>query len=104
MTCGPGLFIFTRMNTQQSTTQSEKSQHSPHNAGKEAATATVLPRQRAFVVQLSAQAAPSEGHVSGRVEHIASSSAAHFASWADLEAFMTTTLQTLTACNQEGDS
>jgi hypothetical protein len=47
-----------------------------------------LPAQRAFVVQLHADAQPEKGQFSGRVEHIVSYQSAHFASVEELTAFM----------------
>jgi hypothetical protein len=47
-----------------------------------------LPAQRAFVVQLAATAEVASGHLEGRVEHVVSGQATHFASLADLLAFM----------------
>ena len=47
-----------------------------------------FPAQRAFVVQV-AVAAPGEPDVPlGRVEHVVSGQATHFASWAELVAFI----------------
>jgi hypothetical protein len=47
-----------------------------------------LPANRAFVVQLHADAQPEKGQFSGRVEHLVSYQSAHFASVAELTAFM----------------
>ena len=47
-----------------------------------------LPANRAFVVQLYADAQPEKGQFCGRVEHIVSHQTAHFASVEDLTAFM----------------
>jgi len=48
----------------------------------------VLPRDRAFVVQLTAQAAGTPEDFWGRVEHVASGRATHFHTVADCLAFM----------------
>jgi hypothetical protein len=53
-----------------------------------------LPTNRAFVVQLHADAQPEQGNFKGRVEHIVSMKAEHFNSVADLVAFLTRTLVT----------
>ena len=56
-----------------------------------------LPANRAFVVQLHADAQPEKGQFRGRVEHIVSYQAAHFASVEELTAFMAWVLrQTIT--------
>jgi hypothetical protein len=47
-----------------------------------------LPVQRAFVVQLSATAEVAPGRLEGRIEHVVSGQATHFASLEDLLAFM----------------
>ena len=47
-----------------------------------------LPTNRAFVVQLHADAQPEKGQFSGRVEHIVSFHSAPFASVEELTAFM----------------
>ena len=47
-----------------------------------------LPADRAFVVQFLATAAVDEGRLEGRVEHVVSGQATHFASLEDLLAFM----------------
>ena len=47
-----------------------------------------LPRDRAFVVQLSAQAAGSPDSFQGRVEHVASGQATHFDALEDCLAFI----------------
>ena len=46
-----------------------------------------FPAHRAFVVQV-AVAEPGAGHSLGRAEHMVSGQAAHFASWAELVAFI----------------
>jgi hypothetical protein len=51
-----------------------------------------LPTNRAFVVQLHADAQPEQGYFKGRVEHVISMKAVHFNSVEDLVAFMTRTL------------
>jgi hypothetical protein len=56
------------------------------------ATEAPLPAERAFVVQLRAQAAPSADLFVGRVEHIASGDAARFDSAQALLAFITKVL------------
>lgn len=47
-----------------------------------------LPTNRAFVVQLSADADLKSGRIAGRVEHVVSGQAAHFYSLEELLAFM----------------
>jgi hypothetical protein len=47
-----------------------------------------LPANRAFVVQLHADAQPEKGRFRGRVEHLVSYQAAHFASVEELTAVM----------------
>jgi hypothetical protein len=51
-----------------------------------------LPSKRAFVVQLHADAQVEQGQWRGRVEHLNSGEAAHFASSEELLAFMARTL------------
>jgi hypothetical protein len=57
-----------------------------------------LPANRAFVVQLHADAQPEKGQLSGRVVHVVSYQSAHFASVEELTAFM---VRVLTADNQD---
>jgi hypothetical protein len=57
-----------------------------------------LPANRAFVVQLHADAQPEQGQFRGRVEHIVSYQSAHFESVAELTAFM---VRVLTAGTQD---
>jgi len=47
-----------------------------------------LPAQRAFVVQLHAEARLEQGHFKGRVEHLVSHQATHFESLEELVAFI----------------
>ena len=47
-----------------------------------------LPARRAFVVHLHAEAQVEHGHFTGRVEHLVSHQAAHFASLTELLAFV----------------
>ena len=47
-----------------------------------------LPAQRAFLVQVHAHAAVAQGGLAGRVEHVVSGQATHFASVEELLAFM----------------
>ena len=47
-----------------------------------------LPSQRAFVVQLHAEARLEQGQWYGRVEHLSSYQATHFQSLEELQAFM----------------
>jgi hypothetical protein len=47
-----------------------------------------LPSNRAFVLQLHADADPGQGVVFGRVEHVVSASATHFHSLDELLAFI----------------
>ena len=48
-----------------------------------------LPARRAFVVQLHAEAQVEQGHFNGRVEHVVSRQAIHFASLEELVTFIT---------------
>ena len=57
-----------------------------------------FPANRAFVVQLHADAQPEQGQFRGRVEHIVSYQAAHFAAVEELTAFM---VRVLAADNQD---
>ena len=54
-----------------------------------------LPAQRAFVVQVHAQAEVAQGRLAGRVEHVVSGQATHFASPEELLAFIA---RVLTPC------
>ena len=47
-----------------------------------------LPAARAFVVQLAATAEVAPGRLEGRIEHVVSGQATHFASLEELLAFM----------------
>ena len=47
-----------------------------------------LPAERAFVVMLSADCRPEEDEIRGRVEHVRSGRATHFASLAELIVFL----------------
>src|SRR5262245_9578486 len=51
-------------------------------------TSHPLPAQRAFLVQVHAQAEVAQGRLAGRVEHVVSGQATHFASPEELLAFM----------------
>ena len=55
-------------------------------------TGTPLPPERAFVIQLRAPTGGRGDAFQGRAEHIASGAAAHFASVAELIAFVTQVL------------
>jgi len=59
-----------------------------------------LPANRAFVVQLHAEAKVDQGEYKGRVEHITSMQATHFASLEELSAFIVKIMTTL----QEDDT
>ena len=54
-----------------------------------------LPAQRAFLVQVHAEAEVAQGRLAGRVEHVVSGQATHFASPEELLAFIT---RVLTPC------
>jgi hypothetical protein len=54
-----------------------------------------LPAQRAFLVQVHAEADVAQGRLAGRVEHVVSGQATHFASPEELLAFMA---RVLTPC------
>ena len=58
-------------------------------------TAHPLPAQRAFLVQVHAAADVAQGHLAGRVEHVVSGQATHFASPEELLAFMARVLTPL---------
>ena len=60
-----------------------------------------LPTNRAFVVQLHADAKVEQGEFRGRVEHIVSMRARHFHSLEELTAFI---VQTVTTLQQEDDT
>jgi len=51
-----------------------------------------LPADRAFVVQVYADVAVAQGQIHGRIEHVLSGQATHFASLAELVAFITRVL------------
>jgi hypothetical protein len=55
----------------------------------------LLPAQRAFLVQVHAEAAVAQGRLAGRVEHVVSGQAIHFASPEELLAFIARVLATL---------
>jgi hypothetical protein len=57
-----------------------------------------LPANRAFVVQLHADAQPEKGQFRGRVEHLVSYQSVHFESVEELTAFM---VRVLTAENHD---
>src|SRR5262245_33414766 len=54
-----------------------------------------LPAQRAFLVQVHAEAEVAQGRLAGRAEHVMSGQATHFASPEELLAFMA---RVLTPC------
>ena len=54
-----------------------------------------LPAQRAFLVQVHAEAEVAQAHLAGRVEHVASGQATHFASPEELLAFIARVLTPL---------
>jgi hypothetical protein len=56
-----------------------------------------LPTELAFVVQFAADTAAPQGRFTGRVEHIVSGRASHFASREDLLGFIERVLTTLSA-------
>ena len=60
-----------------------------------------LPAQRAFLVQVHAEAEVAQGRLAGRVEHVVSGQATHFASPEELLAFMAQVLQ---PCHRSGPS
>ena len=98
------VFIFALMNTQHSAKQEGGDRITQAAERKGFLAARPLPQQRAFVVQLHAQTDGDTQPISGRVEHIVSGRAMYFASWAELEMFILTTLQTVTTYNSEGGS
>ena len=65
------------------------------------ATNKPLPVQRAFVVQLYATAAVTQGQLAGRVEHILSGQATHFHTLEELQAFMARVLAALDTAPEE---
>jgi hypothetical protein len=60
-----------------------------------------LPAQRAFLVQMHAEAEVAQGHLMGRVEHVVSGQATHFTSLEALLAFMARVLTTLPHTSEE---
>ncbi len=54
----------------------------------QAETTHPLPAQRTFLVQVHAQAEVAQGRLAGRVEHVVSGQATHFASPEELLVFM----------------
>ena len=54
-----------------------------------------LPAQRAFLVQVHVEADVAQARLAGRVEHVVSGQATHFASPEELLAFMARVLTTL---------
>ena len=62
-----------------------------------------LPTQRAFLVQVHAEAEAAPGRLAGRVEHVVSGQATHFASPEELLAFMARVLATLRPPRAEPD-
>lgn len=71
---------------------------------KRASSSVRLPVKRAFVVQLSSEAQPEQGHLSGRVEHVVSMKATHFHSIEELMSFMARVVTTLEADDDTDDS
>jgi hypothetical protein len=59
------------------------------------------PTQRAFVVQLHAEAHVAQGQLRGRVEHLVSGQAAYFQSMVDLTTFI---VQVLSSATEESAS
>ena len=57
-----------------------------------------LPAQRAFLVQVHAEADVAQARLAGRVEHVVSGQATHFASPEELLAFMARVLPPYSAC------
>ena len=55
----------------------------------------LLPAQRAFLVQVHAEAEVAQGRLAGRVEHVVSGQATHFASPEELLAFIARVLTPL---------
>jgi hypothetical protein len=60
-----------------------------------------LPAQRAFLVQVHADVEVARGFLAGRVEHVVSGQATHFASPEALLAFMARVLTTLHSVGAE---
>jgi len=60
-----------------------------------------LPANKAFVVQLHADARVEQGEFRGRVEHVVSYKARHFHSLEELTAFI---VQTITTLEEEDDN
>ncbi len=63
-----------------------------------------LPTERAFVVQITAEAKPEEGDISGRVEHVVSMKAIHFHSFEELMSFIARMLAAGEADDDSKDS
>ena len=70
---------------------------------KRATPSVSLPTNRAFVVQLTAEAKPEQGEVSGRVEHVVSMKAAHFHSLEELVSFMARVVTALEADDETNE-
>jgi len=62
-----------------------------------------LPAQGAFLVQVSVAAEVAQGRLAGRVEHVVSGQATHFASLEELRAFMVQVLTTRPLPRAEGE-
>jgi hypothetical protein len=60
-----------------------------------------LPANRAFVVQVHAEAKVEHGECRGRVEHVVSMRATHFHSFEELAAFLTKTILSLAVDEEE---
>ena len=63
-----------------------------------------LPARRAFLVQVHAETEAAQGRLAGRVEHVMSGQAIHFASSEELLAFMARVLTTLQPPRAEPES
>jgi hypothetical protein len=63
-----------------------------------------LPANRAFVVQLAAEAKPEQREVHGRIEHVVSMKATHFHSIEELMSFMARVVTVLEADDETNDS
>ena len=68
---------------------------------QEWSTVQSLPTQLAFVVQFATGTEIAQGRLRGRVEHVGSGHATHFATLDDLLAFMAQVLTTLQATPEE---
>ena len=85
------MLLFVMAQPEQPTTFATQEKEEPSKASPKRHN---LPRQRAFVVQFSADAAGDTASFSGRVEHVVSGQAIQFSSPEELLAFLADILRT----------